>query len=405
MNVNRRTKYTINIIAYATLIISSFWGLYFMAPGIAKALFSLCIWMGIFIFPYKLVKNNDFTRTTNFILIYIIFTDIIQILRSVFSTDEYLYIIGNKWTTLFGNEYTALLLLPPIFTYLGTLKYSVIHLKNTTYIYMILGLIFSVYLKYPLSILTIFLVVFYPYVSKKYKLLIIISGLETFLCAVVGDNPPRMYFIVIAFTICCYILIYVIKKDLLTKLFVIIVTISPIVLFLPMLNASNNEETIFQKIQTMLTDRNDNEFAADTRTFLYTEMATDLTKTESWLIGKGASGHYYSYFFDNSKLGKYGRISSEVPFLTFLLKGGMMYVFAYFGLLLYAIYLGIWKGKNKFVKSIGIIASGWYFNCFVGDIVGCRFYHLAFFALLGCCLSHKWLNSTDEDIKLILKQK
>ena len=67
-------------------------------------------------------------------------------------------------------------------------------------------------------------------------------------------------------------------------------------------------------------------------------------------------------------------------------------------------YKSTWQGNNKFVRSIGIIAAGWYLNSFVGDITGCKFYHIAFFLLIGCCLSRRWLNYTDIDIKRIMQK-
>lgn len=404
MNTYSKTKYSMRIVAYVSLFISSFWGLYFMAPSSVKALYSMCMWISFAIFPYILIKHNDFTKIGNYFLVTLIVMAVVQILRTVLNTDPALYALGNKWVTLFGNEYTALLMLPPLFTYIGTLNYGVILLKKTTYSYLIVGLVLSVFMMYPLGILSIFTIVFYPYVNKKFRMLIIISVIEAFISATIGENPSRMNFIIIGFALCSYVLVYIVKNLKFLKIFSVVIIILPLFLFVPILNFASQDDTTFQKIQKyIMEESNDESLSTDTRTFLYQEMAEDLTATDSWLLGKGAFSRYYSAFFDDSSIGRFGRLSSEVPFLNYLLHGGICYVIVYFGLLIYAIYLGIWKGKNKFVKSIAIIASGWYFNSFVGDITGCKFYHLAFFALLGCCLSHKWLNSTDEDINFIIK--
>lgn len=403
MNTYRKAKTTINIVAYVSLFISSIWGLFFMAPGNVKSLFSLCMWVGFAIFPYTLVRNNDFTKAGKYFLFALVAMAVVQILRTAISSDSDLYALGNKWFTLFGNEYTALLMLPPLFTYLGTLSYSVNLLKKTTYVYLAIGLILSVFMKFPLGMLSIFVIVFYPYVNKKYRILIIIAIAESFIKATTGDNPSRMYFIVIGFALCSYVLVYIIKRIKLLKAFAVSIIIVPFLMFIPILNLANQDETTFQKLQEYILQRsNDEDLASDTRTFLYLEMAEDLTATDSWLFGKGAFSRYYSAYFDQSLIGGLGRISSEVPFLNYLLRGGLCYVIVYFGLLIYAVYLGIWKGKNKFVQSIAVIALGWYFNSFVGDITGCRFYHLAFFLLLGCCLSRKWLYCTDKDIERLI---
>lgn len=406
MDTFHKTKHTIRIVAYASLFISSFWGLYFMAPSSIKALFSACMWISFAIFPYILVKNNDFCKTGKYILAALVIMAVLQILRTAISSDSYLYALGNKWFTLFGNEYTALLMLPPLFTYFGTLNYGVNLLKKTTYIYLVIGLIFSVFMKFPLGMLSIFVIVFYPYVTKKYRFLIIIAMAEALIKATTGENPSRMYFIVIGFALCSYVLVYIIKRIKLLKAFAVSVIIAPLLMFIPILNLANQEETTFQKIQEyILQESNNADMASDTRTFLYLEMAEDLTATDSWIFGKGAFSRYYSAYFDQSSIGRFGRISSEVPFLNYLLRGGLCYVIAYFGLLIYAVYLGIWKGNNKFVQSIAVIALGWYFNSFIGDITGCRYYHLAFFLLLGCCLSKRWLNCTDKDIEQLISDK
>lgn len=402
MNTFSKTRYSIRIVACVSLFISSFWGVYFMAPNSVKALYSMCMWISFAMFPYMLIKHNDFTKIGNYFLVTLIVMAVVQILRTVLNTDSALYALGNKWVTLFGNEYTALLMLPPLFTYIGTLNYGVILLKKTTYTYLIVGLVLSVFMMYPLGIISIFTIVFYQYVNKKFRMLIIIAFIEAFIQGTIGE--ARMYLIVIGFALCSYVLVYIVKSLRILKIFSVVVIILPLFLFVPILNFASQNETTFQKMQEYIMEKsNDESLSTDTRTFLYQEMAEDLTATDSWLLGKGAFSRYYSAFFDDSSIGRFGRLSSEVPFLNYLLRGGICYVIVYFGLLIYAIYLGIWKSRNKFVKSIAIIASGWYFNSFVGDITGCRFYHLAFFTLLGCCLSRRWLNTTDEDINFIIK--
>lgn len=405
MNTLNKTKYILYITALTTVFVSSLWGLFFMAPGAIKAIYASCLWFCIIIFPYISIQKNDLSKTGNYLLITLLIMTVIQIVRSIISTEDYLYAFGNKWLTLFGNEYTSLLLFPPLFTYLGTQTYSVHLLKKSTYIFLVIGLILSVFMNFPLAMLTTFIIALYPYVGIKYKLLIVISIIEAFIKSTVGENSTRMYIITAGFALICYLLVYIIQNIKIIKFFAVTIIIAPLFLFVPILFSSDNNPTTFQNMQAYIMQKSEDEsLASDTRTFLYLEMAEDLNDTKSWLWGKGAYSTYYSYYFDESSTGKYGRISSEVPFLNFLLRGGILYVTAYFGLILLAIYQAIWNGKNKFVQSIGIIALGWYFNSFIGDITGCRFYHIAFFLLLGCCLSRRWLNYTNNQITYLLKQ-
>lgn len=401
-NTERKAKLSVYISAYITMLIAFFWGLYFLAPTPIKIIFSIGMWTSIACFPFVLIRNNDLDNHANLLLKLLLVFAVVQILRSAFSIDVSLYAFGNKWLTLFGNEYTALLLMPPLFTYLGTLENGAFILKKITWVYLVLGAICSVTLNMPLAFLSIYAFVFYPYVKGTYKILILVAIAE----AIIKLSATRMFLIVLFFTFASFFLVYIVKRSVIIKSFVFCVVVAPIFLFIPLLSTNGGGESFFQEAQSYVTDEtNDDELASDTRTFLYLEMAEDLTNSHSWLIGKGAFSHYYSLFFDQDSNGRYGRISSEVPFLNYLLRGGIVYIVLYFGLILFAVYKAIWKGRNKFVQSIGIIAIGWYFNSFVGDITGCRFYHVAFFLLLGCCLSERWLNYTDEEIKRNLCRK
>lgn len=386
-----------------SVLIASFWGLFMFAPPIVKGVMAIGMWTSVLFVPVALYRKNDFSRRANLVLRALLILGVYEILVSVFNTDASMYALGNKWITLFGNEYTALILMPPLFTYIGSSLYGVKKLKKATCLFLVCGALFSLALKYPLAFLTTFVIVFYPYVGKKYKCLIGLVFVEAIIKATMGDNPTRMFLIIIPFSIIVILFLYVIKSERIKKWFVVAVTVAPLILFVPMLMANNGEESFFQKANLYIVEKTDDDgLASDTRTFLYLEMAEDLTHTNSWLLGKGAFSHYYSLYFDQSSNGKYGRISSEVPLLNYLLRGGLVYVLLYFGLILIGAYNAIFKGKNKFVQSIGIMALCWYFNSFIGDITGCRFYHMAFFILLGCTLSSKWLNMSDQEVKQIL---
>lgn len=400
IEVYKKSKYSIYLAAYATMVLALIWELYFLAPTPIKLIFSIGMWSSIVTFPFILIKRNDFSKWGNILLRACILMAIVQIARTAFNTDPSMNAFGNKWITLLGNEYTALLLLPPLFTYLGTLKYNAVLLKKATWIYLIAGFIFIFEFNNSLGWIAIYGIVFYPYVDKCYKTLLLLAILE----GILSIFNIRMFIIIIVFTLASYLLVYVINKPRWNKIFVITITIIPLILFVPILHTTR-ELSPFEKLNIYLSsETDDTSMSADTRTFLYEEMSHDLTNSHSWLIGKGALSHYYSFYFDQSNKGKYGRITSEVPFLNHLLRGGILYALAYYGLILLAVYKSTWQGNNKLVRSIGIIAAGWYFNSFIGDITGCKFYHIAFFLLIGCCLSRRWLNYTDIDIKRIMKK-
>lgn len=358
----------------------------------------MLIWCALVIFPYQLISDNTFSKTTNFFLKVLIVMGIVQTIRSALSSDPLLHAFGNKWLTLFFNEYSMFLLIPPIFAYLGNRDEGLFFLKKSTLTFLIIGIAFLALLKLPLADMAIFVGVFYPYVEKKYRILIIITIIEALLLGIIAS---RAKFIVLFFTLSSYFLVYRIKRKLVIKLFCVFFTFAPFILVFSILTMGESEESILNKVLEMVASNSSDEgMAKDTRTFLYLEMAQDLTENESWFFGKGAYTHYYSDFFsyEMDSASNPVRNVSEVPFLNYLMHGGITYVFFYFGLILMGVYKGL-KSNNKFVQSIAIVAIGWYFISFLGDINGCKLFHLGFFLLLGVCLSPHWCDRTDDEIE------
>ena len=384
-------------------LICGFWGLFGQAPGLVKMVFSFSIYLCIITFPFQNIKNNDFCKVGNFIIIILLFLAVYQILVSLFNFDPDMYAFGNKYVTLFLNEYCAPLLLPPLFCYYIVQKDNIYHLYKAVCLFCIVSLIYVGLGKYTNFAFTpIFLAPIFPYGSNKIRAIIVFSLIFGIYYAKIN---ARMMLIVVAFAIISLIFAYVIKLRILRLIFGCIILIIPFYLFVPILNAHLGEKTpIQQAIEFFIGgDKNNEEDTTDTRSYMYIEMAIDLTNTNSWLLGKGAYSHYVSEFEHNNNFKgngpDYGRISTEVPFLNYILRGGLVYVFFYLLLFIVAVIRGLWLGKNKFVIIISIITAGWYFNSFIGDTEGCRFYHLVFFSFVGCCFSKSILKSTDIEIQ------
>lgn len=227
----------------------------------------------------------------------------------------------------------------------------------------------------------------------------------TLLFAILG---ARVYFIFSLYALAAYLLCYRWHKKRLQKLLCIISILSPLVCFLPLFSDSANAESSNFKVilDYVMGDDKNEDMKADTRTFLYLEMASDLTQNNAWIIGKGANSRYYSQYFSGLNDGdSSNRLISEVPFLLFTLRGGMIYSILYLSFFLVCIYRSVWKGKSRFLNCIGIMLTGWFANLFVGDVNGCSFYHLILFSLCGLALSHRWLNMSDYEIKQLLNAK
>ena len=163
--------------------------------------------------------------------------------------------------------------------------------------------------------------------------------------------------------------------------------------------------SIFQFIlDAVLENTGDQNMADDTRTFLFLEVANDLTSNSAWLLGKGARSSYFSPYFVSADGDYYYRIVCEVALLHYLIRGGILFVVFHYGLIVYAIRKAFKFGNNKFVISIAILATGWLFVSCFSSAHGFNIQYISFYILLGCCLSNKWLQMTDSEISKCLSR-
>ncbi len=397
-----RTKLSLAFIFIATGI-RSFWGLFFMCPTSIKIIFSGLIYLSLIIFPFNAVRNSkkQFGKITYSILILMQVLLVFAVIRGLFDNGS--AIPGNKYISLFFNEYTLLLFFPPFFTFLASKDELWNYLKDLYFIYLVYGIICVFFLKWDPLTMSIFLIpIFLPQFERKRKLLIYINIIAVFYAGfIVGD---RKFIVLLFFCILAY---YVYTNSVVNKLVKVIALIS---VMLPLLllayslisGVSPFELATEQSIKNKFNDSKD--FSADSRTFLYVELAQDLTETNSWLFGKGPIGSYYSYMMEQyAKSGDWAdssnRISNEVTFLSFLLKGGLVYVLCCFFLFIFAIIKSSFRAKNKFVQSLSIILCGIYVNSFMGDMAGCSLLQVLIWLIVGTCLSSKWINYTDLEIE------
>lgn len=385
-------------------LLCGYWGLFGSAPGGIKMLFAASIYVCLLSFPYKNCFQNDYGLAGNFFLLSLIVSCIYQILVSVINFDPDMYAFGNKYVTLFLNENCAPLLFPPLFCYYAVQKENLYILIKAISIYIVVSLIMVGLGRFVNFAFTpIFLTPFFFYVNKKIKVAIIAACLFGIYYA---KYSARMMLIVVAFAFASLIVSYLLNRKFVKLIFCSFVISLPFLFFVPILKSQLGAKTPIQEMMELVVDSGDEENdATDTRSYMYIEMALDLTNTNSWIFGKGAYSHYYSEFEHQNFKGQgvdYGRVTTEVPFLNYLLRGGIVYVFLYLSLFVVAIFKGIFYGKNKYICSIVIITTGWFFNSFIGDTEGCRFYHLVFFFLVGCCFSKSILQSSDIEIQAML---
>lgn len=86
----------------------------------------------------------------------------------------------------------------------------------------------------------------------------------------------------------------------------------------------------------------------DTRTVVEQNMIADMHGWD-WIIGRGLFGEYYDPMFGIN------RPDIETGYLALILKGGVIYLTCFVGVLLTSAYKGLFKSNNLFVKAFAII--------------------------------------------------
>lgn len=86
----------------------------------------------------------------------------------------------------------------------------------------------------------------------------------------------------------------------------------------------------------------------DTRSEVEQNMIADMHGWD-WVIGRGLFGEYYDPMFGIN------RPDIETGYLALILKGGLIYLICFVGILLTSAYKGLFKSNNLFIKAFAII--------------------------------------------------
>lgn len=144
---------------------------------------------------------------------------------------------------------------------------------------------------------------------------------------------------------------------------------------------------------------------ADTRTFLYFEVIGDLVQKGGLWLGRGSSGTYFSSFFSQIGEDSDTRLTVEVGFLAYLIKGGIFSAALNIGIFLFAAYLAVYKSNSQYMKWVGLMLVVHVFILFVENLVALNMYNLCIWLFVGFCFSKDYRALSDRDIKLLLLDK
>lgn len=144
------------------------------------------------------------------------------------------------------------------------------------------------------------------------------------------------------------------------------------------------------------------DLSTDTRTFLYIELYQDLIENERLLIGKGATGKYYSDYFSKAEGDASMRINMEVGILGVVMKGGLIAAFLHLGVLFAAIFYAFFRSRNSFIVGVGFILFVHTILLFLENVIRYSTYNFLIWFFVGLCFSNEFRQMGNVQFKRLL---
>ena len=176
-------------------------------------------------------------------------------------------------------------------------------------------------------------------------------------------------------------------------------------LLTPIVLLQQGMATWVSPFEKYLSFSDDDNLSTDTRTFLYNELYSDLVNNNKLVIGKGATGKYYSEYFSNFDGDSSLRINVEVGILSVLLKGGLIALALHLAILFTAVFYSFFRSNNTYVVGAGFIVLVHTLLMFIENIIIYNTYNFLIWFFVGLCLSKEVRQMSNSQIMNLLKQR
>ena len=179
------------------------------------------------------------------------------------------------------------------------------------------------------------------------------------------------------------------SKKIIFKLFPVIIVVTGTIFYL-------------DSSSSALKKRMNERLFEDTRTELYDTFF--LQSDEFFFFGKGMNGTYY-YPMDES-VQEDGVVFNDVVYrnviengyLQLLLTGGVINIVLFLSVLLPGAIIGIFKSKNQFTKSCGLIVFLWLIDMFFYGMPGLSIHYLIVWISVGVCYTPDIIKKSDRQL-------
>ncbi len=372
------------------------------------------LWWGIYIsilWAFLKARKGYYDKNNNQLITVVslyLFWNIFCIIRGFFVAENYW-----EWKNLVG---TAMIFLLPVSVYITTNRDIMQKLLGTWIKYALPA--FFLFIPFFVSndalgqylVPISFLLLFFPLLSKKWKVVILFF---TFF-VVVGALDARSNVIKFSVAFVFGMLFY--SRELIPKgtyncvrlLFLAI----PIILFISAVTGGVNvfkmDEYINGDYTTTVVENGEvkeESLTTDTRTLLYEEVLFSALKNNYILFGRtparGNDSELFGlYLAEELNTGKMERFNNEVSILNIFTWTGLIGVFLYFLIFYRASFLAIKRSNNTVIKIIGMYVTFRWAYAWVEDFSRFDLSYFFLWALIGMCFSRSFRQMNDLEMKL-----
>jgi hypothetical protein len=248
-----------------------------------------------------------------------------------------------------------------------------------------------------------YLLVFIPYLKKKWRLFFILIICISILSNI-GARTNIIKYVISILTLSLYYVNFFLRPFFL-KIFLVLIVLIPVILFSLGLTNNYNIFNEFSNIEIYnVEDTNSGTLKSqttDTRTFLYQEVMSDLINNNSLIFGKSPSkGYFTNAFYDFGGAIENTRYKTEVNILNIFLFYGFFGVILYLLLLISICSLGLFKSKNRLAKMLAILLGSHLLISFIAESTTFNINIYFFWLFLGLVASKPFRTMDEHQIKL-----
>jgi hypothetical protein len=300
----------------------------------------------------------------------------------------------------------------PLFYFVGNKSSNFLYINNIFFKWIFtfgvllipLGIVTNYELYARIMIPVTFLLLLFPYVSLKYKtLLLAVSFLSVVTAPDFRSVQVKLSIAVL------FVLGYYFRKFINKKILLFIHSTIFIIPFFFIVGAGYFDYNFFKdgvssdEEYIVKVGENESNLRADTRTFLYVEVIADLEGYE-WLIGKSAIGSYQSSFYGGGGGDENGkRFGCEVGILNILLRNGLIGVLIYFILLFRLTRRAIKCSQNYLISSIALLLAFRWPLTFIEEFTQYDLNFFFFWVLLGLISNKGMQLLKDKEVSLFIE--